>query len=793
MNNIPALQSYNALTATNGSLSKSIERLSTGLRINSAADDAAGLAISEKMRSQIRGLNQAVMNAQNGISMVQTAEGALSETHSILQRMRELSVQAANDTLTQDDRGYIQLEIDQLKEEITRISTTTQFNKKKLLDGSAAVLWSSSDLDTRAIVKGGLRQVDQFGQKAAIEGNFRINITAIPGQGEVQKSDIFKIKHENVIMSLQIDQNSGFESVEVDNLPAGSYTVYQGTSLAAGVDNTYSIGTAQYSSQVASTVVESYYGLSPTSLNIAATSLGNTNNLNASILLEVVNVNTANGTVQFRAQVNALDIEGNQSVYSDENLIVGSAGVASGYSVLGFYFIQATAFSISPAAFGDYDIGDKMVINIKAAREASGLNALIISSNVNQEWGEAWNATAADVAYNMNASVLANKEVHFKNFYLNTENGKVYEGDVRIRFNENIAENTATVKVGASFEAAYVGQVAEGDVKLRDLDKFWDANGKFLLDDPQTITLYQGDGKNTGITLYSTDTLEDVRKKLNDAIAFGLGQGEYVVEAANNFVSFVEDGVPNSDESVEGTFVIRSLIPGAAGELSFAGDEDIIKAFSLNVIHQPRENQFRVSVLDAHTGAMIATNLKISGNTLYGVIHPNVDIMFDPMANISASWNTNTRSFDLVRDADIYETIIHLADNTTVFQVGANEGEDMGVDMGDMGAVALGVQNIIVTDRESAARAITIVDTAIARVSTQRAKLGAYQNRLEHTITNLTTAATNTTAAESRIRDLDMAKEMMEFTKLNILSQAGSSMLAQANQLPQNILSLLRG
>jgi flagellin len=114
--NIPALVSYNALNKTNSSLQKSIERLSTGLRINGAADDAAGLAISEKMRAQYRGLDQATSNAQDGISMLQTAEGALSETHSILQRMRELSVQAANDTLTQDDRGYIQLEIDQLKE-----------------------------------------------------------------------------------------------------------------------------------------------------------------------------------------------------------------------------------------------------------------------------------------------------------------------------------------------------------------------------------------------------------------------------------------------------------------------------------------------------------------------------------------------------------------------------------------------------------------------------------------------------------------------------------------------------
>ena len=138
--NIPALYAYNSLNATNSALQKSIRTLSTGLRINSAADDAAGLAISEKMRAQIRGLDRAVSNSQDGISMIQTAEGALNETHSILQRIRELSVQSANDTLTQQDRGYIQLEIDQLREEITRIGNTTQFNKKKLLNGDAAVL-----------------------------------------------------------------------------------------------------------------------------------------------------------------------------------------------------------------------------------------------------------------------------------------------------------------------------------------------------------------------------------------------------------------------------------------------------------------------------------------------------------------------------------------------------------------------------------------------------------------------------------------------------------------------------
>ena len=139
--------------------------------------------------------------------------------------MRELAVQAANDTLTSQDRGYIQLEIDQLKEEVSRISTTTQFNKKKLLDGSAAVLWSSDKLETKAFIRGALRQIDQFGQKSAAEGNFKISIIADPGQAEVKKTDIFKIKHPNVIMNVSKNVERGVQNIRVDNLPAGTYNI----------------------------------------------------------------------------------------------------------------------------------------------------------------------------------------------------------------------------------------------------------------------------------------------------------------------------------------------------------------------------------------------------------------------------------------------------------------------------------------------------------------------------------------------------------------------------------------
>lgn len=134
--NISALNAWRNLGINDDAMNKSLEKLSSGMRINRAADDAAGLAISEKMRGQIAGLNQAVRNAQDGISLIQTAEGALNETHAILQRMRELAVQSANDTNTPDDRKQIQLEVGQLVSEINRIGTTTQFNTKALLSGA---------------------------------------------------------------------------------------------------------------------------------------------------------------------------------------------------------------------------------------------------------------------------------------------------------------------------------------------------------------------------------------------------------------------------------------------------------------------------------------------------------------------------------------------------------------------------------------------------------------------------------------------------------------------------------
>jgi len=140
--NTAAMNTYSNLKSANASKAGSLAKLSSGLRINKAGDDAAGLAISEKMKNQVSGLTQASRNAQDGISLIQTAEGGLSETHSILNRMRDLTVQAANDTNSVDDRAAIKLEIDSLNEEIDRISTDTKFNGHALLDGTGSATFN---------------------------------------------------------------------------------------------------------------------------------------------------------------------------------------------------------------------------------------------------------------------------------------------------------------------------------------------------------------------------------------------------------------------------------------------------------------------------------------------------------------------------------------------------------------------------------------------------------------------------------------------------------------------------
>lgn len=609
-NNI--MLAYNSLNATNNAIEKTSRALSTGLKAAQASDDAAGFAMTQNISAQISGVNRAIRNSQDGISMLQTADGALNEINSMLQRMRELSVQAANDTLTTQDRSYIQLEMNELREGIDNIAHNTTFNCKRLLDGSSAAEWTADNLDTKVHINGAITTTDKFGQKNTTEGNYRIEISAVPGQGEVQKTNIF---------------------------------------------------------------------------------------------------------------------------------------------------------------------------NVTTATE------------------------------------YARKEI----VTMTNEDGEDEELEVTIL---DTVIKTST---------------------LADIPAFYNSGGASMLDSPQTITIIQGDGQKADVELYSGDTLYDVAKKINNAIAYDLGQGVYT-DNVENFCT-ISDGTENTSEAVysqekayrkvyvrdedgnlilnnnnepqeisvedyddyedeelaeiisqrtldeqstKATILIRSAVPGNSGRLLFTSDnQDLINALGLNTIQEARDCIYTSSVYDAHTGKVIAKNINTDENILTGVINPNISIEFDPMANIKASWDNDTKRYILSPGAQPYTTSIHIADRSTAFQIGQNHGEDIYIHIGDMTAGALGLDGINVSTRTRASESIHLLDMAIHKVAVQRDKIGSYQNELEYNANSLTQTSLHLSESESRIKDADMATEMIEFVKLQILNSTGNSMLAQANQNSQSIMSII--
>lgn len=766
--NINSLVTQNSLSANENALSKSLERLSTGLRINSAADDAAGLAISEKMRAQTKGLDKAVSNAQDGISMIQTAEGALNETQSILQRMRELSVQAANDTLTSNDRQAIQAEIDQLADEIDRISDTTTFNTKKLLDGSASALVSSDNATTEVFARGQITN----------EGTYKISVDLLEaGVGQVQKSNVFTLAQDEAEQVFYSSvTGSGFTqatATETDTVTL-TFTNDAGTTR----DVTVQVGDASTAEEIAA-LLNSDSSFAEMNLYATATDGGE---------IAILSTDTSTGYT-----ISEDNVSGGTAKLGLDTVEIDAASE-------GVVTEQGTGTATTAAA-GTSSVGDTIVYTFNDG--ATGYDVTI-------ELGD--NASDAELQADIVAKLNANKT--FSNLGLSVE----LTDDGRLTFlsdnpnksfsvTSNLAgtesysdgvdglDSPGSIAAASSREGLLAGEVAVGSTKLAELDAFTNASGVNLLTDPQTITIVQGDGTKASVTLYADDTLDQAAAKFNKAIADSLGQKAYVSATdTGNFAQFVSSGEQAVDTpyALEGTIVFSSAVSGKAGELNFVADEGILNALGLNEIQASKENRFSVDVADAHTGAAVATDVELTGNTLVGVIDPNVDVQFNMMSDANISWDSDSKTWNISKADGVEETNVHIAGNSAVFQIGANEGERMSIDLGNMSAAALGVDKVLVTDKDSASRSITVIDNAIDQVSNQRAALGANQNRLEHTISNLRTASTNLTSAESRIRDVDMAAEMTEYTKNQILMQAANAMLGQANQLPQSVLSLLQ-
>ena len=670
--NMTAMNANRMLGVTTSAQAKSTEKLSSGYRINRAADDAAGLAISEKMRGQIRGLTKASANAQDGISMIQTAEGALTETHSILQRMRELAVQAASDTNTDDDRTQIQNEIDQLTQEVDRIANTTEFNTKKLLDGSR--VGSVNE-------KAGQVSVDSTFTNSTVSASVTTD-----GSAKAAFTDVIRIEVK-------------------EEFEAGKSTVSTKKLTDAEVDSLYAkinaqIGTTNSTEEAIDKALTAEIETATTGLDAVKAT--------AEASAKAVKANTK----AVDTMVDALMTENAKLEAKDQSLFAdGVTKEDVKKAVTDLVNAYVTAGQTGTAT-----------VEITAAKDA--LTALMSTDTAN---------TAAAIA-KVDGKVTP------------ATNGAATDSAI-----------TAAVSAGAATVADTATAVATG------------------------IDTYAKALAGVEITnIANQKAIEPVQKNVDTLSDTELAKAIY------------EYGKAKADRDG-----LTTPTDAAKAEAQEKVDAAKKKLDELNKASEP------ISVTD------------LFGNTAGTKFKIEEKVADDNTLDITLKNDDGTESVITIQNADKLKAgdILTITSQEYVeskpaetgkdafrLQIGANAGQEVALGINSMKSKDLNIvqtkegaegEALDVTNQASASQAIKAYDMAIQMVSTERAKMGAMQNRLEHTIANLDTAAENTQTAESRIRDTDMASQMVEYSKNNILAQAGQSMLAQANQSTQGVLSLL--
>ncbi len=560
--NIPALNSYNRLGANNKNVAANLKKLSSGYKINSAADNAAGLAISEKMRAQITGLEACQQNAKDGISLVQTAEGALTEVHSMLNRMVELSTLASNGTYSDSNREKYQNEIQELKDEIDRIADSTNFNGINLLDGNLS--------------------------------------------GGSMKTDTAQLIGTDVSTSFEPETSNTAANVKKDLSAAGTVVASKET-----------------------------YNIDGQSLTIDWTKGDAKKLFDATIKQNHANL-TADGAKDIAEKLTEL--------FNNE--------------------IKAQGLQ------GEVEI------------KIDGTGAVTMKSLSTAE--------NAAIGYVGSDAATADQVKTVGTFFFGAGDGKSNVVTPTMKFNNTITAN----------------------------DKF-------------TMTINGTTVEGAGFAAARGDDMETVKADLETAIQTAVGAYNTAMGYTNAHEEFVDSTKFSVEVDKSGGF-----------KVTYTGDNADKVNFSFG---EKTENG-----IEGTAANLLGLSNKVSTQAVGG----------------------NALSLQIGDTADDYNRVT--------------------VSIQDCHAKALGVSGIDVTTETSAAQGISKIKDAIDTVSKVRAKLGATQNRLDHTLNNLETTTENLTDAESRIRDTDMAKEMMQYTKNNILVQSSQAMLAQANQLPQGVLQLLQ-
>ena len=798
--NVASLNAQRNLGKSQNDLNQSMQRLSSGLRINSAKDDAAGLAISDRMTAQITGLNQAVRNANDGISLSQTAEGALQESTNILQRIRELAVQSANDTNSASDRESLQAEVDQLIEELDRIADTTQFNGKNLLDGtmtdatfqvganagvSQTISFSIDSAETSKLSAVGtvieapngdaVAGTDVSGTAIAA-GSLSVNGTemgATDGTNSSLASAINTAAGENIATAQNV-QSLDFTTVTLNGTAAQTEeTTFTFADLEAGQSVTIDgrTVTATGGTLAAADVAAAF--ADATDYTVAADSG------NANISGNLTNYTTTDGLTftSTTADTDVADLTATVASVADPaapapTITQGVAGTAEEFTLTltgGFDTADTVAFEgISVAAGADDQTAAQMAATFAATYNADGSNT----------WTADASANDGTIVFTANAA---------------EDRVDIVTGDFTI---------TVGTDTGAGTVAAPTTQGVDNVTETADVDFSGGLlEGQSLTIDGRTVTAATGDltaadvaaafesGTDYSTAAASGDALIDGNLTNFTAASSGAGTTLFTSNTASTDVadltvtaSSVADPAAVAGTTVQG---VAGSIDGTytytldgGGDITVGSDDGEITAADLAASINSQTG-FSAEVNDK--GQVQITKDDGSAFTM------TESVMLDGateeastagLANVSAAGATFNGQVSLDSTSDI-----------TIEEV--TTGALASAGLSTAGNATTTIDQVDISTREGATTAISSVDAALAQIDTIRGDLGAVQNRFESTIANLQNVSENLSAARSRILDADIAEETSNMTKQNILQQAGVSILAQANQAPQLALSLL--
>jgi len=835
--NMASLMAQRNLSKSQGAQADAMQRLSSGLRINSAKDDAAGLAISTRFSSQTQGLAVAIRNSGDGISLAQTAEGALGTMTESLQRVRELALQAANGTNSASDREALNAEAQQMIAEITRTAKETNFNGQKLLDGTfdtkfqvGANAGETIDVQVADLSVDKLGVSDQSGVSAvgtdSALGNGDLIINGVTISSSSAADDDASTDNAGASAIAKVaainkhTEETGVRAVVDENTVAGSVqatAAVTGQSLTLNdvvidVDTTGDAATTRAAVAAAINAVADQTGVKAIDTNDAATGVTLEAADGRNIQLDfgtggltAANTGLAAGgtyeggfTLVAEGDTKVISIDGGNGTGNGD---LDNAGLSKGDYTPGVSAVSSSSKTLAPSgASSTFDTGLTLSGAIAAntditfAVDGAAAVEFDITGTANNNGELAALIQSAATAAGLGVTVTAADE--------SATDG----AGITVTSNFSGAGSAVTVTAGTDTNAITPASLTTAGVSIA--DRKLDA-GDLVINNVAIKAAQAGDDTAS----YAVDNTSSSKEGSGIAIAAAINKstGETGVTATVNATEFVGGSTTAAPSATAGTAGATGntgavWVNGVEVSLTVQADAGSSRAHALEQINKVSGQTgvtaidngesltlsaedgrnivlaFDTNAADA-SGGVTAANFGLNGAT--GITSTDITAAGSGQASANLVAATTFSTVSLTGAGDI-EVGAGINGSTKLDELGFTAGVFGGGEDGTF------LKDIDLSTVEGANAALTAIDNALDTVNAQRADLGAIQNRFETTVKNLQVNAENLTASNSRIRDADFAAETAELSRTRVLQQAGTSILAQANALPQQVLSLLQ-